>query len=79
MKSQIINNLGDFMIMRYIVTVPSITKNAAAKSNDLRTENSTLIFVVAKLANLNHDQKKADTEISVSQPEAEPPIIPLTI
>lgn len=49
-----------------------------AKSNDLRAENSTPIFVVAKLANLNHGQKKTDTEISVSQPEAEPPIIPVT-
>jgi hypothetical protein len=27
-------------------------------------------MVAAKLANLNHGQKKSDTEISVSQPEA---------
>lgn len=66
------------MIMKYIVTMPSITKNDAAKSNDSKVENSTLIFVVAKLANLNHDQKKADTEISASQPEVTFPIKPVT-
>lgn len=65
--------------MSYMVAMPSITKNDVAKSNDLKVENSTLIFVVAKLANLNHGQKKADVEISTTQSEAEPPIIPLTI
>ena len=68
------------MIKRYIVTMPSIVINDAAKCNDLSVENSTLIFVVAKLANLNHVQKKEVQEIfPVSQPEAESPIIPVTI
>ena len=54
------------MIMKYIVTMPSVTKNDAAKSNNSRVENSTLIFVVAKLVNLNHEQKKADSAIKNS-------------